>query len=269
MKSDILKAVIFAVLAASLLGMGTYYVSTQVVTERRLAVTLDTFTQKGGQGSAIVSDPYLYNESISIYALMKDESHVPLTNASIAFQISGPLNPILNVTFKQTTTTNASGIAVLDLTIPFQKSSPETVVGIWTVVATTLITDEEEVVDTLVFEVQPPTPYVDVFTDRGGLGPNLPSELYIPNETVTLYALVSDGVDPSSNSYVAFTVFNTNATEAPVIARAQPSNNSGVASISFRLHPDVAISGGKWQVLVSVMIKSQVYGDTLTFNCAP
>lgn len=272
MRTDILKASLLAVFAASLLGATTYLLSQPIAKEEhKLTATLDTFTPKGGQGSTMVSSPYFHNENISIYALIKDESNTPLTNTSVVFQIYGP--PGRNITFSETIVTNASGIAVVNLNPQrFKQDDIETIIGVWSVVATAQPVSGEQVVDSLVFEVeQPPSPYVDVYTERGGQGLNIPvSQPYKPNDTVTLYAQVSDGISPLWGSGVAFFVFQlTENANTTILARTAWSNASGIASLlpPFRLHPDPLISVGSWQVLAKVEIKGQVYEDTLTFEC--
>jgi len=268
MKADIFKASLLAILAASLLGTTTYFASQQLIKEEhKPTLTLDAFTPKGGQGTTIVSSPYFSNENVSIYASVKDESNDPVANTSVVFQIYGPPNS--NVTLKKTAITNSSGVAAINMTVPSAKDHPENVIGIWSVVATTQIVSGEQTVDNLIFEVeQPPSPHVDVYTNRGGQGSNTPaSQPYKPNDTVTLYALVSDGINPAEGYLVAFTAFNTNQTEAPLLVRTNPSNASGIASIFFRLAPDPAVSAGTWQVLTKVMIKGQECVDTLTLQC--
>jgi hypothetical protein len=269
MKADVIKASILAVLAASLLGATTYFASQQVVKEEpRQAVTLDAFTLKGGQGLTMVSSPFLYDQNISIYALVKDEANNPLTNISISLQINGPPNPYHNVTIEKTIATNASGIAMANLDAPLNQTYPETVIGVWSVVATAQIEDGEQIVDTFVFEVESPVPYVDLYTDRGGQGANVQSQPYKPGENVTLYALVSDGVNPMSYTSVTFVAFNPSSAIAPVIARGSLSDASGIASIPFRLSFEPTVSEGTWQVLTTVTIKDKSYTDTLVFECS-
>lgn len=271
MRIDILKASILAVLAASLMGATVYYASLQVLTEEHKSLfILDAFTPNGGQGSTIVSNPFLYDQNVSIYALVKNEANNPLANTTVTLQINGPPNSYNNVTIKKTIATNSSGIAGINLAIPFNQTYPETVVGVWSVVATAQIENSEQIIDTLAFEVEPPIPYVDLYTDRGGQGANIPSQPYEPGEIVALYALVSDGVNPVAYTYVGFLAFNTNSEISPAVYRSSSSNASGIASPSpsFRLSSNSTISVGTWQVLATVEIKDRSYTDKLVFECA-
>jgi hypothetical protein len=266
-----LKASILAVLAASLMGATIYYASLPFLREeRKSSVMLDAFTQNGGQGSTVVSSPFLYDQNVSIYALVKDEINNPLTNISITLRINGPPNPYDNVTIEKTIATNASGIAIINLDVPLNQTYPETVIGVWSVVATARIENDEQIVDTLAFEVKPPVPYVDLYTDRGGQGENIPSQPYEPGEIVTLYALVSDGVYPVGYTYVSFLAFNIDSEITPAVYRWSSSNASGIAfpSPSFRLSYEPTISVGTWQVWATVEIGDRSYTDKLVFECS-
>jgi len=271
LKTDILKASIIAVLAASLMGATIYYASLPFLKEEsKPSVVLDAFTQNGGQGSTVVSRPFLYDQNVSIYALVKDAINNPLTNISINLRINGPPNPYDNVTIEKTIATNASGIAMVNLDVPLNQTYPETVIGVWSVVATARIENDEQIADTIAFEIEPPIPYVDLYTDRGGQGANIPSQPYEPGEIVTLYALVSDGVNPVGYTPVSFFAFNIDSEITPAAHRASSSNASGIASPSpsFRLSSNSTISVGTWQVLATVEIKDRSYTDELVFECA-
>lgn len=273
MRTDILKASILAVLAASLLGATTYFVSEQIAKEEhKPTFTLDAFTPEGGQGSTIMSSSYFSNESVSIYALVRDASNLPVTNTSVVFQIAGPPNSYHNVTFEKTMVTNASGIAAINITVPPEQDHPETVIGIWSVVATAQVESGKQIVDSFIFGIeQPPSPFIDIYTDRGGQGPNIPSQPYHSGENVTLYARISDGSNPVVGYLVAFSVFKfveNGITNTTILVRTGQTDASGIASIFFALHPEPAISVGRWQVLTKVMIRDQVCVDTLTFECA-
>jgi len=271
LKTDILKASILAVLAASLMGATIYYASLPFLKEdSKSSVVLDAFTQNGGQGSTVVSSPFLYDQNVSIYALVKDAINNPLTDISVTLRINGPPNPYDNVTIEKTIATNASGIAMVNLDVPLNQTYPETVIGVWSVVATAQIENDEQIADTLAFEVEPPIPYVDLYTDRGGQGANVPSQSYKPGEIVSLYALVSDGVNPMGYTYVSFLAFNINSENTPAVYRTSSSNASGIASPSpsFRLSSNSTISVGTWQVLATVEIRDRSYTDKLVFECS-
>jgi len=264
-KTDVFKASVLAVMTAILLGAATYVLSAQIETAPRVVATVDAYTEKGGYGPGIVSSFYLYNENFSIFANVKDATNKPVANTTVTFEIRGPLGS--NITLPSTATTNSSGVAVATVKAPYLIGQPETVLGIWTAVATTEVLGTQ-VVDSLAFEVKaPPSPFVDVYTDRGGNGPNAPSQSYSRDETVHLYAKVSNGTTPVKSSLVTFEAYGPTNKTIPFLAWS-PSDASGIANATFRI-ANFPESEGTWRVIVSTGIKDQVFVDALTFECKP
>lgn len=259
LRTEVLKASIFAVLTAILLGASTYMLSPYIETrEPRQVGTLDAYTERG------VGSFYFYNENISIFAHLKDTSNNPVANATVTFVIHGPPNS--NITLSETTKTNSSGVAVTNLPVLDIVNRPETILGIWDAVATAEVADTQ-IEDSLAFEVvTSPNPFIDVYTNRGGNGSNTSSEPYSRNETVNLYARVSNGTNPLGNSLVTFAAYWP--TNKLILLTTNKSNESGIAQEAFRI-PPVNESIGPWRVVVSVRISDQVFIDALTFECKP
>lgn len=263
-KRDVLKASVLAVVTAILLGAATYVLSPQIETVPRQVGTIDAYTEKGGYGKSMISNSYLYSENVNIYANVRDTANKPLLNTTVTFEIRGPPNS--NITLPQTAKTNSSGVAVATITAQYLTDQPENALGIWTAVVTTEISGTE-IVDSLAFEVKaPPSPFVDVYTDRGGNGSNTPSQPYIRNEVVKLYAKVSNGTSPAGSSLVTFAAYGPDNSTS--FLTTQLSNASGIATATFRI-PDRKESEGIWRVIVTVRIKGQVFIDALTFECKP
>jgi len=265
-RKDIFKSSMSAVLTAILLGACVYLLYSQVERAPRILATMDAYTEKGGYGPNIVTNFYLSTENVTIFANMSDETKAPITNTNVKFEVHGPSNPYQNITLTNNATTNSSGIATITLAIPYDPEQPETVIGIWSVSATSAIT-EGSVIDSLAFEVKlPPTPFVDVYTDKGGKGARVPSQPYKLGDMVYLYAEVSNGTAPVGNVQVAFSAYRPTG-ELPYLITVQPTNASGVAETSFRTSYQPTISLGTWQVIVTVKIEDQVYIDALIFEC--
>lgn len=265
LRTEVLKTSTLAVLTAILLGASAYILFAQIGTVGpRQVGTLDTYTERGGLGSNTVGSFYLYNENISIFAHMKDTSNNSVAEAQVTFVIRGP--PHSNITMVETAKTNSSGVAVINLPAPYRVDRPETIAGIWSAVATAEIAGTQ-ITDSLAFEVEPPpSPFVDVYTDRGGNGPNTPSQPYSRNETVNLYAKVSNGTNLLEHHLVTFAVYKTTNETTIQFLTVNLSKVSGIATASFRI-PPVKESEGTWQVIVSVNIEGQVFIDALIFEC--
>jgi len=267
-KTEVIMASILAVITATLLGVTTYMLSPHIEISPVLMAKVDAYTEKGGYGPSILSTYYLYNENVSIFANVTDATNRPLADIPVKFEINGPPNS--DILLLEHAVTNEAGIAVANVTAPYQRWQPATVLGIWTAVATTNITGTQ-IVDSLVFEVKAPPSardprFIDVYTDRGGNGPNTSSQSYARNETVNLYARVSDGTNPIVGSSVVVAAYWPD--NKLILLTTRESNASGISTASFRI-PPVKESIGEWRVIVTVRINDQVFLDALNFECRP
>lgn len=115
--------------------------------------TIDVYTQKkphDGRNPNQASDAFSPQEAVSLFAEVLYNDY-PVTNVLVAFEISGPVNPIHNVTLSRTETTNASGVASMSFRLPWPDEDAETIVfGLWTVYVGASIA-EVKVQDTLTF----------------------------------------------------------------------------------------------------------------------
>lgn len=265
-KTDAIKASFLAMATVLLLGAAIYALFPLIETAPKAVALLDTYTEKGGYGLGTISSFYLYTENVSIFANLKDTTDKPIVNATVKFEIHGP--PGSNLTLSQTANTNSSGVAVATLPAPQVIGQLGTVQGIWSAIVTTEITGTQ-VADSLAFEVKaPPRPFVDVYTDRGGKGPNNSSQSYNRDENVTLYAKASNGTSPYERGLVVFAVYwpGPANTSALFFLTTPQTNASGIATVTFRI-PSIQESIGTWRVFVTVRVDVQVLIDALTFEC--
>jgi hypothetical protein len=261
LRTSVLKASALAVIAAILLGAAIHILSLQIELEPTVA-TVDAYTEKGGYGPGIVSSSYLNNENVSIFAYLKDLTDKPVAGATVTFEIHGPLGS--NIKLTQTATTNSSGVAVATVTPSHQADQQENVLGVWTATATTDIAGTQ-IVDSLAFEIKtPPSPFIDVYTDRGGNGSNTPSQPYSLDETVNLYAKLSNGTSPVEGIQVAFYIYDPE--NSIVLVPTPESNSSGIAEATFRI-PNVPEAIGPWRVMVTARVYDERLVDALTFEC--
>lgn len=112
---------------------------------------------------------------------------------------------------------------------------------------------------------------IDLFTQKepySGIGPNMPSDAFGPQETVILYALVTYNELPLQDLLVAFYV---QVPSNKSFCRSAITNSSGIATINFTIPtPSVNISEnevfGEWHTLANVMIDSECLQDSLAFR---
>jgi hypothetical protein len=158
LKKEITIATCSAVALIILLGSVSYLLFPKVSVQAYTA-SIDAYTQRGGKGSNTAGGNFFIsqNDTVYIYAEVRNASNVPQGSRLIAYEIHWPANGSQNgITYgaPQTAVTNASGIAEI-ARIPIwalqvQGRDPR---GNWLVYVTTSI-DDQVVVDTLTFSVQ-------------------------------------------------------------------------------------------------------------------
>lgn len=259
-RASVVGASVMGLAAALLLGAAVHVIS-PLIDIGSIIASVDAYTEKGGYGLGNVSSSFLSNESVSIFAQLKDSTSKPVVDASVKFEIHGPLGS--NIKLTRSATTNRSGVAVATVTSE-DFDGQEIALGVWTTTATAEANDPP-IFDSLTFEVKlAPSPFVDVFADRGGNGANTQSQPYRRNETVTLYALVSNGTNPVEGLQVTFAVYApSNFTGLVSISQ---SNSSGLAEATFRI-PPVVESIGTWRIITTVRVFDKVFVDAMTFEC--
>lgn len=113
--------------------------------------------------------------------------------------------------------------------------------------------------------------FIDLYTQKGGMGANQSSDMFQPQELVILYALVTYNDYPVVGKLVAFQANGPpNAFENMTAAGPSPPNESGLAEFSFRIpwpseNPEKKVFG-EWHVVATVDVADQAVVDTLTFQ---
>lgn len=104
---------------------------------------------------------------------------------------------------------------------------------------------------------------VDLYTNRGGVGPNASGNEFAAGEEVILAARATYNDYPVQNVPVAFLVKNgLNETIALLVAT---TDENGMAYTRFRI-PYLLSSEGVWTVMASVDIACTGVSDTVTFR---
>jgi hypothetical protein len=107
---------------------------------------------------------------------------------------------------------------------------------------------------------------IDVYTQRGGVGPNEPGGEFCLGEEVILDALVTYNGFPVQHKPVAFQVLNPSNGTAAVLTAF--SDNNGLAEVNFNIS-ELPSSVGVWTVVSTVEIASITVNDTVTFKVSP
>ena len=213
---------------------------------------IDIFSKKNG----VPSISFLPNDTILVEAQLSYES-ASMAGAPVTFDVRAPNGTGFLV---QIANTNSLGIASVKFQIP---GSPESSSGIWRIFATSEVYGQS-LHATASFGCFLLSPVIDVFTQKGGAGPNTNGGYFTLNESVFLYAEVWDEFNQTvPNQLVAFAIIDPNGTRLDY--RVQMTNASGIASITTRIPPDAAYIG-TFEVYATTGFEAQmVLSDTLTF----
>jgi len=160
LKKEIIIAASSAVALIILLS-STSYLLFPNVSEQTYAASIDAYTQRGGKGSNTwggnFSTAPAQNDTVHIYAQLRNASNTPQGNRLISYEIHWPASgPQNGSTYggPRTSVTNASGIAEISQipiwALQIQERNPQ---GNWLVYVTASI-DDQHVADTLTFSVQ-------------------------------------------------------------------------------------------------------------------
>jgi uncharacterized protein YfaS (alpha-2-macroglobulin family) len=189
------------------------------------------------------------------------EAQLSYRNASIAgtpvtFEVSIPNGTEFLL---QTVSTNDLGTANITFQIPWPSESSQ---GIWQVSAASEVYEQTvKATTTLECELLPLS--IDVFTQKGGIGPNTPGGYFTLNETVILYAEVRDVLNQTmSSQLITFAIIQPNGTALAYFT--QVTNSSGIANITIRIPPDAQYVG-TYEVYARSVYNDVVLLDTLTF----
>lgn len=128
--------------------------------------------------------------------------------------------------------------------------------------------DPYDSVKIVIHQVERPVgPAIDVYTERGGQMPGVPSDAYGPQELVIIFAKVTYNDEPVQNKLVAFEVKDPSMTV--VVTRTAPTDTNGIATTSFRIPwPCVNATNlfGNWTIYGSVDIAEHKVDDTCKFQ---
>jgi len=215
---------------------------------------IDIYTQRGGEGPYQPSEPFAPGEQVYVYANVTYDG-IAVEGKLVAFEAFNAQN--ISV-LERVAETNQNGIATISFKIP-QNGPSEQVIGIWMVLATVSI-GEKIVSDTLNFEVT--GVMIDLYTQKGGQGPDEPSDAFAPQEEVIFYASVTYDFAPLKAKIVAFEIFDANNNTTDY--RTAETNATGIASISMRLSSMPVF--GTWCAIATVEVLEFVVNDTLTFR---
>jgi hypothetical protein len=217
---------------------------------------IDLFSKKNG----VTSISFLPNDTVLL------EAQLSYKNASIAgtpvtFDV---IDPDGTRSFTQEATTNTLGTAGITFQIPAPLNSSQ---AIWLAIASGEV-NGQTIQSTTSFGCFSLAPTIDVFTQKGGIGPGALGGVFAINETVDLFAQVTNESNQGvPNQLVAFAVVAPSVTGpngAKFYNGVASTNSLGIAEITFRIPPDSAYVG-TFEVYANTRYEGLTLSDTLTF----
>jgi hypothetical protein len=218
---------------------------------------IDLFSEKNG----VPNISFLPNETVLLEAqLLYRSASIPGT--PVTFDVQTPNNTEFFYR-PQTVTTDSNGTANVTFQIPWPSAFS---LGTWHTSAAAEVYGQT-LNGTASFECSLLPRLIDVFTRKGGVGPNTPGGDFVLNETVVLYAEVRDELNQTvQNQVVGFLIRAPNGSDFAYLAQA--TNSSGIANVIIRVPPDPAYVG-TFEVYARTLYYGTVLIDTLTFTATP
>ena len=213
---------------------------------------IDVFSRRNGAtGTSFLPSDQVFLEAQVSYR------NASIAGAPVTFEVETPNNTDF---LSQTVPTDSLGTANVTFQIPWPSDLS---IGTWQTRATTEIY-EQTLNATTSFECNLLPPIIDVYTQKGGYGPNTPGGTFAFDETVLLYAEIRDELNHTvPDQLVGFEVKQYDGSLHNL--NVQQTNASGIAYWTYRVPPDPAYAG-TYEVYVSASYNGILLLDSLTFT---
>ena len=210
---------------------------------------MDFFFKSNG----VSSISFLPHDILSLEAQLsyRDTS---IAGTPVTFDVKSPNGTEF---LQKTETTNENGTANTTFQVPWPSNQT---LGIWQASAIAEIF-EQQLNATANCECYLAPTTLDVFTQKGGEGPNTQGGNFALNESVTLFAEVHDDYNQTiPGQYISFEIRGPNGTEIALLVQA--TNSFGIATETFGIPPYI----GTFEIYASTQYNGNVLIDTLTLT---
>ena len=198
---------------------------------------------------------FVPTDNVSIVAFLTHED-MPITDAQADFEVWLPNSTIF---MTKSLMTGPSGVVTVRFQIPWPSNS---VLGDWHVTVQSEVYGQHLIVSSD-FECQLLPMVIDVFTNKGGRGQNVPDGTFMLNDTVYLYAEIRDALNATMvDKLVGFTVEKQDGMS--FLGVVAPTNASGIATFMFHIPLDPSLIG-TMLVIARAEFNDTLIVDTLTF----
>ena len=219
-------------------------------------VQIDVFAEKNGATSL----SFLPQDQVLLEARVSS-NNASVAGALVSFEVESPNGTDFRV---MKANTDSLGTANVTFQIPWPSiltSESTWELGTWQTQATVEINGQKLYASTN-FDCETLAPTIDVYTNKGGRGPNTPGGTFNTNETVQLYAEVHDELNHTVPNWpVSFEILiiggghyanSVNTTDA-----------SGIVTITNPINPSVA---AKYEDVATASYEGIILTDVVTIN---
>lgn len=216
------------------------------------SLQLSVHTEKDG----LTTEVFLPTDNVSIVALLTYKD-MPVADAQTDFEVWLPNGTVF---LTQSLETDSSGIVAVKFEIPWPSNS---VIGKWHVAVRSEVY-KQHLSASSDFECQILPLVIDVFTNKGGRGQNVPDGAFMLNDTVYLYAEIRDALNGTMvNKLVGLTVEKQDGMK--FLGVVVLTDASGVATFMFHIPLDPSLTG-TMLVIARAEFNDVLIVDTLTFT---
>ena len=213
---------------------------------------LSIHTEKDGFTTTV----FVPTDNVSILALLT-YNEMPIADVQADFEVWLPNGTVF---LAQSLVTNSLGLVTTQFQIPWPFNN---VLGAWHVTVQSEVY-KQHLSASSGFECQLLSSVIDVFTDKGGRGQNVPDGLFMLNDTVYLYAEIRDALNVTiADKVVGFTVEKQDG--MAFLGVVVPTNASGIAMFMFHIPLDPSLIG-TMLVIARADFNDTLIIDTLTFT---
>jgi hypothetical protein len=213
---------------------------------------LSVHTEKDGLTTAV----FVPTDNVSVVALLTYKD-TPVADAQVDFEVSLPNGTVF---LTQSLATDSYGIATVKFQIPWPSND---VLGDWRATVQSEVF-KQHLIASSDFECQLLPMVIDVFTDTGGRGQNVPDGTFMLNDTVYLYAEIRDALNATmADKVVGLTVEKQDGMK--FLGVVAPTNASGIAMFTFHIPLDPSLIG-TMLVIARAEFNDTLIMDSLTFT---
>lgn len=223
-KKELLATSLLAIALAA--GLGT--LSFGLFSGTPPNVRIDVYAKKNGA----TSDSFLPQDQVLLEAQAYD-GNASIAGAPVTLEVQSPNGTDF---LMQTATTDSLGTANVTFQIPWPPIlSPQTTweLGMWQAQATIQIYGQTQNASTN-FNCETVAPTIDMFTNKGGYGPNTSGGTFTTNETVIVYIEARNELnETAANQLIGFqeSIWGGGSNFNPVATLT--TNASGIATLGF------------------------------------